>query len=81
MLPASESGFFKSRSGGDSPGNRRKHAEEGKEDGEEPQLKKRGQKAREEAIVPEVPRRVARLCGADPEDADAGGRRTRGKTG
>ncbi|KAJ7747607.1 hypothetical protein B0H14DRAFT_3604655 [Mycena olivaceomarginata] len=61
-------------------GNRRKHAEEGEGDGEEdgeeePRPKKRSQKA----TVPEVPRRAARLRGADPEDS--GGRRTRGKTG
>ncbi|KAJ6542871.1 hypothetical protein B0H19DRAFT_1076904 [Mycena capillaripes] len=57
-------------------GKRRKHAEEGED---EPQPKKRGRKAKEKNTVPEVPRRTARLRGADPEDADTG-RRTRQKT-
>jgi hypothetical protein len=49
---------------------------DGEEDGEEePQPKKRSRKA----TVLEVPRRAARLRGADLEDA--GGQRTRGKTG
>ncbi|KAJ7789734.1 hypothetical protein B0H14DRAFT_2626948 [Mycena olivaceomarginata] len=60
-------------------GNRRKRAEEGEGDGEEdgeeePQLKKRSRKAGEKATVPEVPRHAPRLRGADPENADAGGR-------
>ncbi|KAJ7806529.1 hypothetical protein B0H14DRAFT_3484014 [Mycena olivaceomarginata] len=63
-----------------SAANKRKRAEEdgGDSSDDEPQPKKRGGKKRGKATAPQVPRRAARLRGADP--ADASGRRTRQKT-
>jgi hypothetical protein len=83
-LPTSKSSPDLLKAERDSQGNRRKRTEESEEDGEEdgePQPKKRGRKAREKTGAPEIPRRAARLRGADPEDAGAGGRQTRQKTG